>query len=147
MRNAAERCKAEQITYPPNLPKFLALCTEAEDDTEEAFWRMIRQEPCQSQAEKITRQRVGFACQTRLSEEAARKKFKVEYAENKRRYSRGELPDEDVMMIEQKAPLSDLDREVQNRAVRQHDKTPQEMIADVKRRLRIAQGAVKVSDK
>jgi hypothetical protein len=60
------------ITWPPNLPKFIELCENIEDFSE-SFYRFINHQESATEAEYITRNRVGFQCRTQLSEAKALK--------------------------------------------------------------------------
>ena len=112
IKDGVRLCIEEGLEWPPSLPKFVELCTRI--DSEDAFWRMIEQKPCESQAEKVTRERVGYQCRSMYSEEKARKVFAKEYAENVKRERRGQLA-QPLKALPKDSAVTEIDKRISDR--------------------------------
>lgn len=91
IRTGLNQILEQAITWPPNLPKFIELCSGASVDTNIHFDRMIRGVKPVTAAEFYTKHEVGFKCKAQLPEKEARKLYAEHYLKNLKREQAGEI--------------------------------------------------------
>ncbi len=111
VKTAVAEVIKQAITWPPNLTKFIELCSGPQVDTEEAFNRMIAKKPCNGIAEWESRQEVGFRCKCSLPEDKARALWKTTLTKNIQRVRNGELIEHDFNPVQMPSPEKFCDTE------------------------------------
>jgi len=104
VKTAVAEVIKQAITWPPNLTRFIELCSGPEIDTDEAFNRMIAKKPCHGIAEFETRAECSFRCKQQLPEDKARSLFKKVLTRNIQRVRNGELIERDFNPVQMPSP-------------------------------------------
>ena len=104
VKGAVAEILNQAITWPPNLPKFIELCSGSSIDTTDAFNAMIKRKPSNGIAEWQTRQEVGFRCTKQLPEDKARKLFAETLNKNMAKVRSGELVEPEIVEAQIESP-------------------------------------------
>lgn len=107
----------QNITWPPNLPKFIELCSGPSVDTNVHFDLMIKGSKPTTAAQFYTKRDVGFQCKAQLPEKEARKLYAETYLKYLKLEQEGKIRIETRMgnMVEDSSnraiPLTDSEKE------------------------------------